>query len=310
MLIDFPDYSHTNPWQVKLIETCAPMQVVRVNELKEYNCQIFHISWEDFILVNFKSKLGKKNVINFMEDFLKNQSRQSKIVWTLHNITSHSFENKNQETQMRDLLMEYSSIIILMSEKHRFMIPEKHQSKIKVIPHFIETKKNIFDSVSKLKSPTFFKYGAPRGDKNLELYNNVLRNKDINKFVSDSNIKISEDNINSFITKRRFSYNEEQIFSQLSNFSMFYRKSNLNSGVLSHYIGKKLVVLHDSESIKYLDLPNVYKKFEKNIKTITTNEILEMIELLNLHDDEINYFIEERSPENISKLFWSVVENL
>jgi hypothetical protein len=60
LLIDFPDYSHTNPWQVKLIETCAPMQVVRVNELKEHDCQIFHISWEDEILGNYKSKLGKK----------------------------------------------------------------------------------------------------------------------------------------------------------------------------------------------------------------------------------------------------------
>lgn len=310
MLIDFPDYSHANPWQVKLIETCSPMKVVRVNELKEYECEIFHISWEDFILSNYKSKFGKKNVLDFTENFLKKQSKKSKILWTLHNITSHSFENKKLETEMRDLLMEYSSIIILMSEKHKFMIPEKHQNKIKVIPHFIENKKNIFDNISKLKSPTFFKYGAPRNDKNSDLYNNILSNNDIIKFVSDSNIKTLKNNSSSFITNKRFSYSEEQIFSQISNFSMFYRKPNLNSGVLSHYIGKKLIVLHDNESVQYLDIPDVYKKFEKNIKTITTNEILEMIEVLNSHDDEVNSFNEERSPENISKLFWSTVENL
>ena len=89
------------------------MKVVRVNELKEYECEIFHISWEDFILSNYKSKFGKKNVLDFTENFLKKQSKKSKILWTLHNITSHSFENKKLDVSIFLFSKEITSTLLI-----------------------------------------------------------------------------------------------------------------------------------------------------------------------------------------------------
>lgn len=50
MLIDFPNYSHANPWQVKTIQTSAPMEVKVTNNLEPTDCYALHISWEDVLL--------------------------------------------------------------------------------------------------------------------------------------------------------------------------------------------------------------------------------------------------------------------
>lgn len=310
MLVDFPDYSHANPWQVKMIDTCAPMEVKRVNELKEKDCYAFHISWEDYIFKSSRRKYGLKKVLKDTEKFLNNQSKHSKIIWTLHNLTSHSFQNKTMESEIREMLMDYSSLIILMSKKHEFMIPNKHKKKIQVVPHFIDNENFYNKNLTKFKYPTFFKYGAFRGNSNPELYLNILKNQKIRKFVSDPKLDFNQDDINSFITKRRFSSTEELIFSNFSNFSIFYRKPNLNSSVLNHYIGNKLVVLHNSESVQYFDLPSIYSEFNRDITSIEPEEVLNFIQILKNNQSSVNKFINERKPEVISKIFWTRVLNL
>lgn len=310
MLVDFPDYSHANPWQVKMIDTCAPMEVKRVNTLQDVDCDVYHISWEDFIFKSSRRKYGLKKVLKDTEKFLNKQSKRSKIIWTLHNLTSHSFQNKIFESEIREMLMDYSSLIILLSNKHEFMIPNKHKKKIQVVPHFIDNNNFYNKNLTKFKYPTFFKYGAFRGDSNLELYMNILKNQEIRKFVSDSNLNLKQDDMNSFITKRRFSSTEEHVFSNFANFSIFYRKPNLNSGVINRYIGSKLVVLHNTESVKYIDLPPIYSEFNRNITSIEPEEVLNFIQILKNNESSVNEFIEERKPKNISKLFWTRVQNL
>lgn len=312
LLIDYPDYSHANPWQLRMIETCSPFEVLRTNDLVVKDCFAYHISWESFMLIN-KNKFQIKSELKKVKKFLELQSKKSKIIWTLHNITNLNFPHKIQERVLREMLMEYSSLIILMSDKHRFMIPKKHQGKIRVIPHYIDAPSELYQSKSLSNKPKFFKYGNHKRDTNDDLYNYLLENDKIDKFISDSSLSRSIhciDTKNSFITNRRFSEVETDLYSSISNFSIFYRKPNLNSGVLNYYIGKKLVILHDMESVKYLDLPQIYSNFEGIRKQISVDELYDFIDIVNKNNDQLDDFINKRNPINISKLFWETLMDL
>ena len=53
ILVDYPNYSHANPWQIETIDKNAKIEIKRVNsieEISDINCNYLHISWEDAAL--------------------------------------------------------------------------------------------------------------------------------------------------------------------------------------------------------------------------------------------------------------------
>lgn len=305
MLIDFPNYSHANPWQLKTIQTSAPMEVRVTSNLELTDCYALHISWEDFLLRNCDSMEKANHLITQFEEYLRAQSRRSKIIWTLHNLSSHSYPLKVMEKKLRSVIAEYASTINLMSVKHAFIIPKKHQSKISIIPHYIEPSR--FQAVAKNTNLTFFKYGEDRGRIDNDFYLKVLNNPEIKKFVSDSRLNIEIDNLDTVITKRRFTFMEADIYAQLSNFSSFYQNPKFNSGVMNFLIGNKVAVLHDENSTRYMDLPESFSNFCIDLSSLNNTNVRDLQPLLSVDEDDVEDFITLRSPKRVSEAFWKGV---
>ena len=86
MLVDFPNYSRANPWQIKTIQTSAPMDVHITNKLQEGDYFALHISWEDILLKGCDTSEKADTIITKFDEFLKKQYVKSKIIW----INSHN----------------------------------------------------------------------------------------------------------------------------------------------------------------------------------------------------------------------------
>ena len=308
MLIDFPNYAPANPWQTKTIETSAPMTVRQVSALEDFDCFAFHISWEDTLLTSCETQEQATSIVNMLDEFLRRQSKRSRIIWTLHNETSHMVPFRESEDQIRSIIMEHASIIFLMSEKHRFKIPEAHQHKIRINPHYVE--ESPFQAVPRYSEPTFFRYGEARDETNEALYLDILNRNDIRKFVSDKRLNGEIDLPSLVVTKRRFTLHEADLYARLSNFSAFYRKPKFNSGVMNFMIGNKLVVFHDADSTKYMDLPACYEKFRIPMDSFDQDCLGGMVAHLNDNIEEIDEFIAERRPAIVSDRFWDAVASL
>lgn len=305
MLIDFPDYSKNNPWQVKTIQTLAPMEVRIVNKLELVDCYAMHISWEDNLLKNYGTPEKANKFIERFEDYLRRQSLRSKIIWTLHNLTSHSFALKATEQALRSVILEYASTINLMSMKHAFIIPEKHHSKINLLPHYIEPSR--FPVIKKNINPTYFRYGANRGSLDKEFYLKLLNNRKVSKFVSDSRLNIEVDSTDHVITRRRFTSLEADLYAQLANFSTFYRTPKFNSGVINFLIGNKISVFHDKDSVRYMDLPESFNKLCIDLSSLKDYSIADLKSRITIDKSDLNDFIRQRSPNLVSKAFWKGV---
>lgn len=306
MLIDFPDFSLANRWQIKTIEEFAPIEVKRVSRLGLINCYALHVSWEDHLLKDCKTFIDAENRIEKICEFLKKQSKISKVIWTVHNLTSHSSILKDAEILLRSVIMEYASTINLMSIKHAFMIPETHRKKINIVPHYIDNDKNL-SKLEKNIFPTYFKFGADRGRKDNDVYIKILNNPDIRKFVSDRRLKLEIDDGETVITNRRFTFYEAEFYSQLANFATFYQKSTLNSGVLNFMIGKKIAVFHDEDSVRFMDLPQSYNDFCLELESINDFKPSDWLSNISMNDEDIDEFIRDRDPINVSKKFWDGV---
>ena len=308
MLIDFPNFALNNPWQVKTIQTSAPMPVKIVSSLEECDCFALHISWEHMLLQRCSTAEEASQVVSAMDDFLRRQARRSIIIWTLHNETSHTLPFKESEAQLRDVIMEHAAIIFLMSEKHLFKIPEIHHHKVKFNPHYIES--SPLDSVPRFSEPTFFRYGAARDETNEGLYLDILNRSNINKFVSDKRLNGELNEPCQVVTKRRFTLHEADLYARFSNFSAFYRKPKFNSGVLNFMIGNKLVVFHDADTTKYMDLPACYEKFCIPMDRFDEDCLGDMVAHLNDNIEEIDEYIAARHPAIVSDRFWDAVASL
>lgn len=302
MLVDFPNFSHANLWQVKTIQTSAPMEVKVVNKLELFDCYALHISWEDVLLRGCDTSEKANEVIAQFDEYLKAQSLRSKIIWTVHNLTSHTYALKDAEKKLRAVIMDHASVINLMSKKHVFVIPENHHSKINIVPHYIESSR--FLEVPKNLDLTFFKYGADRGRKDNEFYLKILNDPAIKKYVSDVRLNIEVDNAETVITKRRFSFLEADIYARLSNFSSFYQEPKFNSGVMNFLIGQGLTILHDNDSVVYMDLPQSFNRFCFELSSLNDLKASDLQSLIAVDQSDIDEFISTRTPKQISNTFW------
>lgn len=281
------------------------MEVNVTNSLEIADCYALHISWEDALLRGCDTLEKANHLIAKLDEYLRAQSLRSKIIWTVHNLTSHSYSLKDAEKQLRSLILEYASTINLMSNKHTFIIPEKHRSKINIVPHYIEPSR--FPLVKKNTELTYFKYGADRGRKDNDIYLKLLNDHKIKKFISDERLNIEVDRKDTVITKRRFTFLEADLYAQLSNFSTFYQEPKFNSGVLNFLIGNKIAVFHDNNSIRYMDFPESFSKFCLDLNSLANKKRNEIRALISIDEDDVADFISSRSPKNVSDAFWKGV---
>ena len=302
MLVDFPNYSRANPWQIKTIQTCAPMEVRVTNKLGHINCYALHISWEDALLRGANTLEKANQLVVRFEEYLKAQSKRSKIIWTVHNLTSHTCSFRDAEKDLRAVIMEYASVINLMSVKHCFIIPKKHQSKINIVPHYIE--KSRFSALKKNEVLTYFKYGADRGRKDNRYYLKLLNSGKVRKFVSDARLNMEIDTAETVITKRRFTFIEADLYAQLSNFSTFYQPPKFNSGVINFLIGCKVAIFHDIDTVRYMELPESFKNFCLDLNRLESKELQNLESMIKIDHDDLDEFISQRCPKNVSIAFW------
>lgn len=305
MLVDFPDYSAANPWQRKTLEPCANMRIERTSRLTLMSCYALHISWEDILLRGCDNEVKAHRLITQVDEYLKRQSRRSKIVWTVHNITSHWYGLKDAEKKLRSVIANYASTINLMSYKHSFIIPKKHQCKINIVPHYIEPSR--FVEIKKKTAPTFFKYGADRGRVDNDFYVKVLNDSNINKFVSDARLNFEVDTADTVITKRRFTVLEAELYAQLANFSTFFQRPQFNSGVMNFLIGSKVAVFHDCDSVRYMDIPHSFERYRIDLSKLERLSVSDIRARLEIDDLDIDSFIAQRTPTKVSSAFWKGV---
>ena len=87
--------------------------------------------------------------------------------------------------------MECASLIILMSPKHISVIDPAYRDKVRIVPHYIEP--NPYESLQRRSTPTYFRYGASRRELGRGLYESILSDGSVDKFVSDERLSAEKD---------------------------------------------------------------------------------------------------------------------
>lgn len=124
-------YNHFLFNLAKLLESNSNIQCVSYKDLSKkeiFNSDIYHINWFD----------QSKTFLSFLKRLyflVMLKLKGKKIVWTIHNVTSHTktpFYNKI----IFKLLVIFSDVIhIMSSETIQKIHLEKYQNKIRLIPH-------------------------------------------------------------------------------------------------------------------------------------------------------------------------------
>ena len=313
ILYDFPDYTAANPWQLETVgEGGKGINVIRQTIWPPpLKIDVLHIGWEDIFLFQSKSKSHAKEIAETISNQITSLAETGvKIIWTMHNIKSHSVDYPEAEKILRDSLLLNASKIVLMSHKHLIMIPEKFREKAVVIPLFVYDVLNNAQIKNKSKVPTFFKYGAIRQETNSDLYSAILNYKHANKLVSDERLQSEIDDGNNVLVKRRFTKLEELYYGSISTFSLFTRKPCLNSGAFNYYLGCRNIIFHTGESLPYIESPEGFEIFE--IQNFDSPE--HMVDFsMSAHKNyfqALESFLQDRSPERIKNLWAQEVKNL
>ena len=313
MLIDLPDYTSANPWQSKTIDTCAPMVVTRRIDGNISKVKFLHLGWEDIFFGECTSEEQANTQAHKVGDQIRDWSRTAKIIWTVHNSTSHWLTFKSAESILRSVLMECASLIILMSPKHISVIDPAYRDKVRIVPHYIEP--NPYESLQRRSTPTYFRYGASRRELGQGLYESILSDGSVDKFVSDERLSAEKDSERELLVKRKFSSSEAWLYARLSNFTTFFREASLNSGVFNFYLGNRLPIFSCREAVKYCDFPAFYSAFFSNDpddkNAAISGELIESaLSLIDSNSEELDEFLLKRSPEKVSAQFWHVLQEL
>lgn len=302
-LFDFPDYTAGNPWQVQTLGvTDGRLTVSRQTTWPPPDeIDILHIGWEDIFLHQAKSELHALQIAEVVANQIHEiVQRGTKLIWTIHNLRSHTIKFEHAENMIRAALLRVASAIVVMSEKHVGIIPTEFQAKIRIIPHYILDLKRSEQIISpKEKRLTLFRYGAPRNETNIRAYQSLIKSQLINKLVSDSRLQHEIDDDQNLMVKRRFSRIEELLYGARSSFSFFSRQPCLNSGVFNFYLGARNPIFHSRESVEYLDMPSNFTAFELE-KFSSIEEIIDAtLTYREKNDEELDYFLEVRDPKTI-----------
>lgn len=309
-VFDFPDYSSANPWQIHSIGLTGNENVVRATTWPPPpGITHLHIGWEDIFLHKATNPEHAERIASKLEQDLDSLlSNGIKIIWTVHNLTSHTSQFKRAEARIRNSLATAASIIHLMSKKHLSLLDSRAQTKCRIIPHPILDLRATLGGLISHKEATYFRYGAARNESHADVYEHLINEKSIIRLVSDSRLTRELDDGTNLLVKRRFSFKEEVIYGALSTFALFTRQPCLNSGVFSFYLGARLNIFHSKDAVRYLDYPSELEQFEIS----NFRDAIDILEFAKANDPDLSYeeFIRTRSPAAVRAAWWESIHEL
>jgi len=305
-LYDYPDFSGSNPWQRKTIDTAAPMSVVRSSAWPPpADCQLVHVGWEDWLMRGTHSEAEADQRVRLILDSLDAcLQRGQRLLWTVHNRSSHWLAWKVAEQRLRAGLAERAAIVFLMAEKHRPLLPFIPAEKIVVVPHYAEENPYLAHREAAPRAPGFFKYGAPRGELADDLLQAILNSPRFDKFVSDKRLAQEVVNDRTVIVKRRFTPQESLLYAALAHATLFVRHPVLNSGVFTACCASRLAIFHTADAVQNLDVPPGLDHWRLDAAQPTADEIADRLAGGLPRHDGLTAWIADRSPERVSAAWW------
>lgn len=304
-LYDYPDFSASNPWQRKTIDTAAPMSVIRSPMWPPpSDCQLVHIGWEDWLMRGTHSAAEADQRVQLILDSLDAcRGRGQRILWTVHNLSSHWLAWKAAEQRLRAGIAERAAVVFLMAEKHRSLVPFIPAEKIVVVPHYAEENPYLANREAAPRMPGFFKYGAPRGDLADALLQDILNSPRFAKFVSDKRVSQEMVDHRNVIVKRRFTPQEAHLYAALAHCTLFVRHPVLNSGVFTACCASRLAVFHSADAVRHLDVPPGFEHWRLEAAA-TATEIADRLAGGWPPHDGLTAWIADRSPARVSAAWW------
>ena len=305
-LYDYPDFSGSNPWQRKTIDTAAPMSVVRSSAWPPpADCELVHVGWEDWLMRGTHSEAEADQRVRLILDSLDAcLQRGQRLLWTVHNRSSHWLAWKAAEQRLRAGLAERAAIVFLMAEKHRPLLPFIPAEKIVVVPHYAEENPYLAHREAAPRAPGFFKYGAPRGELADDLLQAILNSPRFDKFVSDKRLAQEVVNDRTVIVKRRFTPQESLLYAALAHATLFVRHPVLNSGVFTACCASRLAIFHTADAVQNLDVPPGLDHWRLDAAQPTADEIADRLAGGLPRHDGLTAWIADRSPERVSAAWW------
>lgn len=305
-LYDYPNFSAANPWQVKTIDTAAPMEVVRSSRWPPpADCPLVHLSWEHWPLRDAHSEeeafQRADAILGSLDVCLR---RGQRLLWTVHNLASHALPWKQAETRLRAGLASRAALIFLMAEKHRAALPFVPADKVAIVPHYAEENPYVVHRDPSPNRYRLFKYGAPRGDLASHLLEEIIVSPRFDKFVSDERLARESFDRTDVIVKRRFAPEEARLYAGLAHFAVFVRTPQLNSGAFTFYCASRLAVFHTTEAVQHLDVPPGIERFVMTDRELHAARLLEALAAAPLPGDEMAGWLEDRSPARVSRRWW------
>ncbi|MEI6241153.1 MAG: hypothetical protein WCR51_12250 [Planctomycetia bacterium] len=305
-LYDYPDFSAANPWQHKTIDTAAPMPVVRSSQWPPpADCPLVHVGWEDWLMRGTRTETEADQRAGAILDSLDVcRRRGQRILWTVHNLTSHWLPWKAAEQRLRAGIGERAAVVFLMAEKHRPLVPFVPPDKIVVVPHYAEENRYVVHREAPTVRPRFFKYGAPRGGLADSVLQAILNSPRFDKFVSDKRLSKEVVDDRNVMVKRRFTPEESLLYAALAHFTLFIRSPVLNSGVFTYCCASRLAVFHTADAVQHLDVPPGLDAWRIDPASFTIDQIAHALATQRHADANLTDWIADRAPGRVSAAWW------
>jgi glycosyltransferase involved in cell wall biosynthesis len=266
--------------------------------------------------------MGKIQTLIFFSLFAALKSSGKKIIWTLHNKTSHSKKKKFIKTSLFKLLLNRSDLIITHSEEGLKHIPQKTPSVY--IPHPVRHKPDISSSLPE-KSYDIIIWGTIAPYKGIDAFLNHLEEKDlINRYrimiagkVTDSDLLVSLKNkvsrYKNISLQNKFIEEDEldQLIkkSKIILFS-YHSESVLSSGALMDSLKYPSAIIGpDTGAFKDLSKEGIVYTF-RNYDDLTPliNNIISTDKKEAERDEKRRKFMEENSWEKFSVKLKKAIE--
>jgi hypothetical protein len=232
------------------------------------------------------------------------QQRGQRLLWTVHNRSSHWLAWKAAEQRLRAGLAARAAVVFLMAEKHRPLLPFIPAEKIVVVPHYAEENPYLAAREAEPRVPGFFKYGAPRGELADDLFQAILNSSRFHKLVSDKRLSQEVVDDRNVIVNRRFTPQESLLYAARAHCTLFVRHPVLNSGVFTACCASRLAVFHTADAVQYLDVPPGLDRWRIDATPHTADEIADRLAGGMPPHEGLAAWIADRSPARVSAAWW------
>jgi hypothetical protein len=324
----FPDYRHANPFQTLLYADVAAHHSIGPWKPSEpvVAGTVLHLQWEDIVFrdaPDADAAMAKvEGVLRLLTDF---RARGGRLIWTLHNITSHTSGHGQAEARLREGLIALADAIHLLSAQHRAVLERypgfAHAAdKVFVIPH--PSYRGHYQTLDRAQAralvgagakPLFFFFGAPRQGRVYDrLQEAIVENPAVDKVLSIPGSTKSVHTPSLKIIDRRLSDVELAVYGSAADFSVMVDADSLNSGTLFFYLSYEMKVFVDRAAVRRFDLPGYPEGlcFDEALTAQALNERLADPAIEAEHQAFLADFHVRTDPASIAARFLALVDEL